>query len=104
MENFLPSKWEVKHFDEESVTLVYYGEKYPGHKKVTQEELNDIDYVGYVGIYRGKIAVYKGKPPNGELVEVTRYEVKDVYFHELKEGIKFENEEQKEQILESYTS
>ncbi|ACB85371.1 BofC C-terminal domain-containing protein [Natranaerobius thermophilus] len=100
--DFLPDDWKLEEFSQESVTLAYYGEKYEKHEEIV-EKVNS-DFVGYVGIYQNKIAIYRGEPPEGELVEVTRYQVKDVYFNELKEGIKFESEEEKNKILESYTS
>lgn len=65
---------------------------------------SDCSQYSYLGVYDENIAVFKGVPPDGVLIEVLDYEVKDVYKEELKNGIPFENEKEKNQILESLTS
>lgn len=97
MVEFLPDSWKVEEFSEKLVTLVYEGEEFEAEKEEKTEKK-------YISIYEDRIAIYKGKPPEGELMEVTPYMVKDVYKSELKEGIPYTTEEEREQILESYTS
>ncbi len=106
LKNFLPDHWSVAEFKQDNVILEYNTtKKYSAHKDSQQVADNsNSDYQGYISVYQGKIAVFKGDPPEGELIEVTRYDVKDVYFDELQEGIEFDDEQEKEQILESYTS
>lgn len=105
MKDFLPEEWKVVKFGQDKVILEQkLDEKYKLHEKVQSDQDHKNDYNGYISVYRGKIAIYKGEPPNGDLIEVTRYDVKDVYFDELRRGIKFESQDEKEQILESYTS
>ena len=103
----LPNKWGVLEFSEDELVLKYSGEYYSNYEEKTAEDdggLFNGETVGYIGIHLDNIAIYKGEPPKGELVEVTRYEVKDVYREELRKGILFESEEEMEKILESYTS
>ncbi|OWZ83453.1 BofC C-terminal domain-containing protein [Natranaerobius trueperi] len=103
LKNFLPSGWQVDEFSAEELSLIYYGDRCPEHEEEVVSDSNGTD-AGYIGIYQDKIAIYEGEPPNGELIEITRHDIKEVYRYELEEGIIFENEEEKDQILESYTS
>lgn len=102
MKEFLPDPWEIEDFSEEIVFLKYKGEEY---KKDNSGDDNYLEGKRYIGRYKDRIAIYKDAPSEGgELLEVTPYEVKEVYEKELEEGIPFETEKDKERILESYTS
>jgi len=58
----------------------------------------------YLGLFNDYIAVYEGHPPQGKLVEVTDFKVKDTDRESLENGVPFETEEQKQLFLETYTS
>lgn len=78
----------------------------PGQGEASME--NDAQEVveeeNYIGIYNNKIAIFRGIRPDGVLLEITDFDVKEVYREDLEKGIPFENEEEKIRILESYTS
>ncbi|UMZ74025.1 BofC C-terminal domain-containing protein [Natranaerofaba carboxydovora] len=102
LKEFLPSPWKVEDFSQNQVSLIYKGEEYD------EDEINkdddEIDEIKYISVYKGRIAIYKGNPSNEELIEVTPYEAKEVYKEELERGIPFITNEERERILESYTS
>ncbi|MGI5875710.1 MAG: hypothetical protein ACOX6X_02700 [Dethiobacteria bacterium] len=66
-------------------------------------EANKEEY--YLGIYADQIAVYE-KVPQGDLLlrEVLPLKVKEVYYQELQKGVPFFTEEEKNLLLENYTS
>lgn len=58
-----------------------------------------------LGIHNEKIAVFtEDLSGNKVLIEVLPYNVKKVYYEELKRGIPFCGEEEKMKLLENYTS
>ncbi len=85
--------WELAVFEPQRLVLEYTG-KLCSHCR-------DLHYVG---LYQGKIAIYSGTPPHGVLVEITDYEVSEIYREDLERGIPFESEAEKKSILESYTT
>ena len=78
----------------------------PGQDEVAVEQngQEDLEEENYVGIYNDRIAIFRGVRPEGVLLEITDYDVKEVYRKDLEKGIPFEDEEEKIRILESYTS
>jgi len=62
------------------------------------------DKLQYIGICGDRIAVYKGAPPHGKLIELTPYEVKEIHREELAAGVPFASEAEKIALLEGYTS
>ncbi len=58
----------------------------------------------YLGLFDNCIAIYEGHPPGGMLVEITDFKVKDTDRENLKNGIPFETEEQKQMLMETFTS
>lgn len=59
---------------------------------------------GYIGVQDGRIAIFRGRPPNGTLEHVTEFEVKEDVREQLERGIPFTTTEELLQLLESYTS
>ncbi len=111
LREFLPEAWDVEEFSEDLVSMVYEGGQYEGDQydgKENEEPLNDSEYeqeeLKYISIYKDRIAIYEGSLEENNLIEVTRYKAKDVYRKELERGIPFTTEEEREKILESYTS
>ena len=102
LKEFLPSPWKVEDFSQNQVLLVYKGEEY--NEDEMNNDYDEIDEIKYISVYKGRIAIYKGNPSNEELIEVTPYEAKEVYKEELERGIPFITNEERERILESYTS
>lgn len=73
----------------------------------TEDDAGNIpqDEKMFLGVYNGKIAVYAEDPSGNKILkEVLPYNVKNVYFDELKRGIPFYGEEGKVKLLENYTS
>jgi hypothetical protein len=89
----LPKDWQLVHFTEDLVIFTFLGDLCPGCREQR-----------YLGVYEGKIAVFYGEPPGGLLDEVLPFEVKDVYRAELENGIAFHSEEEKEMLLENFTT
>ncbi len=58
----------------------------------------------YLGTFGDRIAVYRGCPPNGKVIEVTEFEVKEIFQDELEQGVPFNSEAEKENYLISFTS
>lgn len=58
----------------------------------------------YLGIFQNRIAVYRGRPPHGKLLEVTEYEVRDDVRIKLEEGVPFTTDEEMTAHLEGFTS
>ncbi len=58
-----------------------------------------------LGIHNEKIAVFEeDRSGNKILIEVLPYNVKNVYYEELIQGVPFYSEEEKMKLLENYTS
>lgn len=85
----------------------------PGQKSpsVQQQESNpggcpdtEIMSGGYLGIHGGRIAIFSGSPPGGELLQVTEYEVRSDTRDQLEQGIPFQNAEELLRLLENFTS
>jgi hypothetical protein len=89
----LPEGWQIVNFSDELVIFTFL-----------DDICSDCSQKKYLGIYDGKIAIYTGEPSQGTLEEVLIYEVKDVYRKELETGIPFETEEEKQMLLENYTT
>lgn len=94
LKSYLGAAWHITLFKEDILILQENREGYCG----------DCAGIGYVGIYQGRIALYRGTPPHGELMEITAYEAREVYQEELDRGIPYRDDEEKKRILESYTS
>lgn len=90
----LPVEWGVLNFTSSHVVL----------GKIEDKLCYDCQGSKYIGIYEDRIAIYQGIYPHGVLIEITDFEVKEVYCQELERGIPFTTKEQKRKILESYTS
>lgn len=58
----------------------------------------------YLGLYQDHIAVFRGVPPEGQLVEITEIKVKEIDRELLEKGLPFDSEEQKRMYLETFTS
>lgn len=62
----------------------------------------------YLGIFEEgdeeRIAVFQGKPPQGRVIRVTRYSVRDDLREKLEAGDIFESLDDLDSILEAYTS
>lgn len=59
----------------------------------------------FLGVHNEKIAVFaEDQSGNKILIEILPYNVKNVYYEELKRGIPFCGEEEKIKLLENYTS
>jgi hypothetical protein len=59
----------------------------------------------YLGVYEDQIAVYEREPRGGIILrEVLPLRAKDVYYQELQKGVPFSTEEEKNLLLENYTS
>lgn len=89
----LPDRWELVFFGEDKLYINFAGLLCPYCRDLK-----------YIGLYKDKIAIFSGLPPNGVLVELTDFDVKDIYRDELSKGVPFNTEEEKERILESYTT
>ncbi len=89
----LPDKWELVFYSEDKLYINFAGPLCPYCR-----DLN------YIGLYKDKIAIFSGLPPNGVLAELTDFDVKDIYREELSKGVPFNSEKEKERILESYTT
>jgi hypothetical protein len=59
-------------------------------------------YLGIAG--NDYIAVFQGEAPGGKLVEITEYKVKEIHREELRKGVTFETEAQKDSLLQYFTS
>lgn len=89
----LPPTWQVAAFSESQLILE------------TEAQLCSIcEQNRYLGVYRGKIAIYRGIPPGGVLERVTDYPVRDDVADQLEQGIPFKTTEDLLWLLESYTS
>ncbi len=89
----LNQDWELTLFEPEQLVLQYTLELCP-HCRDLQ----------YIGLYGSNIAIFNGIPPNGVLVQITKYEFKEIYREDLERGVPFTTEEEKKSALESYTS
>lgn len=58
----------------------------------------------YLSIFDDMIAVFQGTAPHGKLLEITPYRAKEIDRAELKDGVPFETEEEKNNLLLMYTS
>lgn len=59
----------------------------------------------FLGVHNEKIAVFVEDLSGDKiLIEILPYNVKNVYYEELKRGIPFCGEEEKMKLLENYTS
>lgn len=78
----------------------------PGQDETVIEQSveEELEEENFIGIYNDRIAIFRGTRPEGVLLEITDYDVKEVYRKDLEEGIPFTDEEEKLRILESYTS
>lgn len=89
----LPASWQVAAYSDTQVILE------------TEAKLCSICRQSrYLGVYRGKIAIYRGLPPNGVLERVTDFPVRDDVADQLEQGIPFKTTENLLWLLESYTS
>ena len=75
-----------------------------GEASTEQDVQESMEEENYIGVYNDKIAIFRGIRPDGVLLEITDFDVKEVYREDLEQGIPFEDEEEKMRILESYTS
>ena len=89
----LNQDWELILFSPEQLVLQY-----------TRELCSLCRDLQYIGLYGSNIAIFNGIPPNGVLVQITKYEFKEIYREDLERGVPFTTEEEKKSALESYTS
>lgn len=61
-------------------------------------------FLGYLGIYSGRIAVFHGEPPHGTLQYVTDFEVREDLREQLAAGVPFRDANELLALLENYTS
>lgn len=89
----LNQDWELILFEPEQLVLQY-----------TRELCSICRDLQYIGLYGSNIAIFNGIPPDGVLVEITKYEFKEIYREDLERGVPFTSEEEKKSVLESYTT
>ena len=58
----------------------------------------------FLGIFNEHIAVFEGGPPEGKLIEITEYPVKETDRDVLEKGVPFATEEERELFMETFTS
>ena len=88
----LPSGWYGKTGDDQTYLTSW--------KDVCEECGNRY----YLGNNEGKIAIFKGTPPGGQVYEELDIKVKDVYQEDLDQGVPFSSPEDLENLLENFTS
>lgn len=93
IQRLLNQDWELTLFEPDQLVLQYTRELCP-HCRDLQ----------YIGLYGSNIAIFNGIPPHGVLVQITKYEFKEIYREDLERGVPFTTEEEKQSVLESYTS
>jgi len=91
-----PENWHLAHTEAGDGKEIYI--------TVVDELCEDCSEERYLGEHNGKIAIYKGIPPDGVLLEELEHEVKEVYEEELKKGVPYRTEEEKIKLLETYTT
>jgi hypothetical protein len=91
--SLLNQDWELIVFEPEQLVLQYNRELCPICRDLH-----------FIGLYGNNIAIFNGIPPDGVLVEITKYEFKEIYREDLERGVPFTTEEEKKSVLESYTT